>query len=162
MSNSTSAATLLRGLMVCAVLGAVAGPSSAEEARRDARALLPAYSSECAACHIAYPPAMLPAQSWRDIMDNLPRHFGTDASLDPATVATLSAWLTAHAATGRRASRMPPENRITRSAWFVHEHGEIAPAVWSRPAVKGPSNCAACHVRADRGEFHEHDIRIPR
>ncbi len=163
MSNSPSAATLRRGLMLLAVLGAIAGPSSAEEARRDARVtLLPAYSKECAACHTAYPPGLLPAPSWRHIMDNLPRHFGTDASLDAATVATLSSWLVAHAATGRRAGSPPAEDRITRSAWFAREHREIAPAVWRRPAVNSPSNCTACHVRANQGEFNEHDVRIPR
>jgi hypothetical protein len=30
---------------------------------------------------------MLPAASWQRLMGNLPRHFGTDASLDAATTA---------------------------------------------------------------------------
>ena len=163
MSNSSFVANARRGLMLLAALGIVAGPSFAEEGRREARIpLLPAYAQECAACHIAYPPGMLPPESWRRIMDGLPRHYGTDASLDPATVAALSSWLATHAATGGSARRAPPDDRITHSAWFVREHAEIAPAVWRRPAVNSPSNCAACHVRADQGEFNEHDIRIPR
>jgi hypothetical protein len=37
-------------------------------------------------------------------MGNLPRHFGTDASLDAATTAALSAWLSAHAGTRKKAT----------------------------------------------------------
>ena len=44
-----------------------------------------AYTQECAACHVAYPPGMLPAASWRRVMTGLDKHYGTDASLDPAT-----------------------------------------------------------------------------
>ena len=42
--------------------------------------------TECASCHLAYPAGLLPAASWQRLMNNLPRHFGTDASLDPASV----------------------------------------------------------------------------
>ena len=84
----------------------------------------------------------------------------SDASLDAGTTAEIGRWLHAHAS--QRAAAAAPEDRITRSAWFVREHREVASAVWSRPAVKSASNCAACHPRADQGAFDEHDIRIPR
>ena len=124
--------------------------------------LLPQYQQECASCHVAYPPGMLPAASWRRIAEGLAQHYGTDASLDAATLQRLSVWLNANAATGRRLRDAPPEDRITRSAWFVREHDEVSPATWKRPAVKSAANCAACHTRADQGEFRERDIRIPR
>ncbi|TAK88625.1 MAG: cytochrome C [Aquabacterium sp.] len=120
--------------------------------------LHPRYQQECAACHVAYPPQLLPAESWQRLVKNLPRHFGTDASLDPATTQQLSEWLTAHA--GDR--RAPPQDRITRSTWFVHEHDEVGASTWQRASIKSPSNCAACHTRADQGDFNERFIRIPR
>ena len=64
--------------------------------------MLPKYQQECAACHLAYPPGLLPAASWQRLMGNLPQHFGTDASLDPATVKEIGQWLQAHAADPRR------------------------------------------------------------
>lgn len=135
----------------------------AEEGERTrVQPLLPKYRQECSACHVAYPPGMLPAAAWQRLLAGLPQHFGTDASLDPATVKELSAWLTANAASGGRAAAGPPQDRITRAPWFVHEHGDIPAAVWSRAAVKSPSNCAACHTRAEQGVFDEHDVRIPR
>ena len=42
---------------------------------------------ECGACHMAFPPQMLPAKSWEKIVDGLAGHFGEDASLDAATSA---------------------------------------------------------------------------
>ncbi|MFZ2989033.1 diheme cytochrome c [Ideonella sp.] len=122
----------------------------------------PLYKQECAACHAAFPPNALPAASWQRLMTGLPKHFGTDASLDPALAAQISAWLVANAATGRRATDAPPQDRITTSAWFVREHREVAADVWKRPAVGKASNCAACHTGAAEGRFSENDVRIPR
>ena len=63
----------------------VAGAALADGDRRAPRTpLLPKYQQECAACHVAYPPGMLPAASWQRVMGNLSHHYGTDASLDPA------------------------------------------------------------------------------
>ena len=92
--------------------------------------LLPQYRQECSACHVAYPPGMLPAASWQRVMGNLQNHYGTDASLDAATIQALSGWLKAHAGTYKRVSAPPPEDRITRSAWFIREHDEVAADVW--------------------------------
>jgi hypothetical protein len=119
------------------------------------------YRQECGACHVAYPARLLPADSWRRLMDDLPHHFGTDASLDPATRRSIAEWLALHAGSGRRAAEAPPQDRITRAAWFVHEHDEVPAATWKRASVKSPSNCNACHLQADRGDFDEHRVRIP-
>ena len=70
-------------------------------------ALSPLYTQECSSCHIAFPPGMLPAESWRQLMGNLSKHYETDASLDAATAATLSAWLTESAGGSRRVGERP-------------------------------------------------------
>lgn len=123
--------------------------------------LLPAYQQECASCHTAYPPGMLPATSWNRVMSNLNKHYGADASLDPATVNELSTWLAANAGTYKRVREEPPQDRLTLSAWFVGKHREVSAPAWKRPAVKSAANCAACHPQADKGDFNEHSIRIP-
>jgi len=124
--------------------------------------LLPKYQQECAACHIAYSPTLMPAASWRRIMGNLPKHFGTDASLDAATVKELSGWINSHAGTYKRVKEEPPQDRITRTAWFIRKHDEVSVASWKLPAVKSASNCIACHTTAEKGDFNEHNVRIPR
>lgn len=122
----------------------------------------PAYRQECGACHVPFAPALLPAASWKRVMSGLPRHFGVDASVDAPTATTLSAWLASNAAGPGRLHETPPEDRITRSAWFERQHREVAPATWKRPAVKSAANCAACHAEAARGDFDEDRVRIPR
>lgn len=135
----------------------------ADDGERHARVpLLPKYQQECAACHIAYPPRLLPAASWQRLMSGLPRHFGTDASLDPATVKEISTWLTQNANTRARAVTPPPDDRITRSAWFVRQHDEVPADTWKRASIKSAANCSACHTRADQGDFDEDNVRIPR
>lgn len=122
----------------------------------------PAYREECGACHVAYHPGLLPAASWQRLMGNLGRHYGADASLDAAAARNIAAYLQANAGTYKRVREQPPEDRITRSAWFLRKHDEVPTDAWRRPSVKGPSNCAACHPAADKGDFNERAIRIPR
>lgn len=151
------------GAWACALAALVGTQAWADGDDPAARTpLLPKYRAECAACHIAYPPGLLPVASWQRVMATLPRHYGTDASLDPGTVTALANWLAANAATSGRRSEPPPEDRITRSAWFVRKHREVSPATWKLPNVRNAANCAACHTQADQGDFNERNVRIPR
>lgn len=133
----------------------------------------PVYLRECGACHVAYPAALLPARSWRAVLDGLPTHFGDDASLPPEAFAAVRDWLVPRAAdTGgsvaaaRRVAGLAPDAaplRITELRWFRGEHDEI-PTAWvtGNPEVRSFSACAACHgTGAAAGRFDEHTVRIP-
>lgn len=125
----------------------------------------PAYQAECTSCHIAYPPQLLPARSWRALMAGLDKHFGTDASLDPQSAAAITAFLEQNAGRKRASkysSSTDPALRITETRWFVHEHDEVPARVWKHPKVKSAANCTACHADADKGNFNEHGIRLPK
>jgi hypothetical protein len=150
----------IRPLLIAACV--LASAAHADDHARLATPLLPAYKQECSACHVAYLPGLLPAASWARVLSTLPRHYGTDASLDAPTVTAISTWLAANAGSGRRGGEAPPDDRITRSAWFVRKHDEVPAAVWKRPAIKSPSHCVACHGGAEHGDFNEHRVRIPR
>ena len=134
----------------------------ADSREMPASAMLPVYKQECAACHMAYPPGMLPASSWSRMMTRLDQHYGTDASLDAAMVRQIGTWLEAHAGTYKRVREAPPQDRITQSSWFERKHREVDPAVWKRAAVGSPANCMACHTRADQGDFDDDRVRIPK
>ena len=126
--------------------------------------VLDVYTQECASCHIAYPPALLPGASWQRIMASLNKHYGVDASLDAASQKKITQWLSDNAATGRRTSLEPPKDRITQSEWFLRQHNshEVAASVWKRPSIGSPSNCNACHAKAAQGDFEEDNVRIPK
>lgn len=143
-------------LGLCALSGA-----QADGGRALPRNVPAAYTQECAACHTAYAPGMLPARSWQRIMAGLDNHYGSDATLDAATVAQLSGWLLAHAGSYRRVAEEPPQDRITRSNWFERKHRTVASPVWKHASVKSAANCAACHPQADQGDYDDDHIRWP-
>ena len=119
------------------------------------------YEAECASCHMAYPPGLLGQQNWQNIMSGLDKHFGTDASIDAKTDAELTPWLLKYAATKPKYVAFAPENRITKTSWFIRKHDEVRVDVWKRAGVKSPANCMACHADASSGDFNEDSIRIP-
>ena len=89
---------LLRGIGVVAAVGVVsllAFSLPSGEAHGDGSGnVLPRlanknWQQECASCHIAYAPALLPKGSWRRLMSGLDQHFGENASrLTTPTAAT--------------------------------------------------------------------------
>lgn len=154
--NSTHSLRLLLPLLCCGF-----GVAWADGGARMPAEVPNAYRQECASCHVAYPPGLLPAASWKRLMNGLEHHYGSDASIDAQSLQQLSQWLQVNAGSGRRAAEPPPEDRITRTAWFEREHRKIDPSILKLPSVKSPANCAACHGGAERGRFSEHDLRQP-
>lgn len=119
------------------------------------------YEAECASCHMAYPPALLSEQSWKNVMAGVSKHFGTDASVDAKTQTEITSWLVKNAATRQKYSETAPENRITKTSWFIRKHDEVGADVWKRASIKSPANCGACHIDAAKGIFSENNIKIP-
>ena len=146
----------MRTLLV-ATLFAMSLPAAADKPRLPPN---PAYKAECGSCHVAYPPKLLPAASWQQLMARLDRHFGSDASLDAKAQDEISRYLAANA--GRREPPAGVEPRITETRWFRKEHGEVPAALWKSAAVKGAANCGACHTRADDGDYSERTLRLPK
>ena len=118
--------------------------------------------SECGACHVAYPARYLPAESWRAIMSGLDKHFGSNASLDAASVNEITAFLERNASTKKHEVLAKPLLRITETRWFKSEHREVAERTWKNPKVKSPANCGACHTKADSGDFSERNVKVPK
>jgi len=147
----------MKRALLAVLAGIAALPAIADDLRLPPN---PAYQAECGSCHVPYPPQLLPAQSWQQLMGRLDRHFGSDASLDATAHDEISRYLAANA--GRRAAPAGPEPRITETRWFVRKHDEVDGAAWTRPAVKSAANCSACHQGAEKGNFSDDEVRIPR
>jgi hypothetical protein len=132
----------------------------------------PVYKEECGSCHLAYPPGLLPARSWDKIMLELENHFGDNAELDAETHQSITRLLLSNSADksdyrrSKKFSRSISFNdapvRISETPYFKHEHDEIPVRfVTDNPKVSSFSQCDACHAKAERGSFNEHDVRIP-
>lgn len=154
----------MRTILLALAAAATASTVLAEE---ENFALSPTYVEECGSCHIAFPPALLSADSWKAVIAGLDRHFDDDASLDPATTRQIEDWLVANAAWETTPdARGRPAIRISDTRWFRREHrdGEegLSAAVWRSPAVGSPANCSACHRDADTGAYDEASLQVPR
>lgn len=129
------------------------------------------WQEACSECHMAYHPSLLPARSWRRMLDAQSDHFGEDLFLAPKTVTALREYAAANSAgqTEREASwrtlRSLPGNetplRITDTPYWKRVHRDIDAAVWKRPSVNGQFNCAACHRDAESGGFMNGAMRLP-
>ena len=132
----------------------------------------PVYKEECSSCHMAYPPGLLPARSWKKIMGSLDMHFGDNAELEPQAFKQVSEFLLANSADNSdyRRSRKIMNSlsskdvplRITETPYIIHKHDELPDKmVKFNDKVKSLSNCNACHAKAEQGIFSEHSVKIP-
>jgi hypothetical protein len=119
------------------------------------------FKTECGSCHLAFPPVLLTSRDWQKVMASLEKHYGDNASLDNAINARIRDFLVRNAGEDRRVRDAGDPPRITRTAWFRHEHDEVSANTWRDPGVKSAANCAACHRRAEQGSFGERDIVMP-
>lgn len=124
-----------------------------------------AWRNECSACHIAYPPGLLPADAWRKQMEDLGNHYGSNASLDPKEEKIILDYLLEASAD----NRLPVEGgkpgeppRITETRWFQRKHHEIRASTFQRPSIGSAANCVACHRGAEEGDFDEDKVKIPK
>ncbi len=119
-----------------------------------------AWRSECSACHIAFPPALLAADAWLNIMLRLDKHYGTEASLEATTRDDIAAYLARNANGSIRSNGSNSSGqstlmgsdielpRITRSDWFLRKHGS-AIRLWQKGKIKSLADCGACHKGPD-------------
>ena len=108
----------------------------------------PTWKAECSSCHVAYPPSLLPADSWRALMSGLDKHFGVDASVDAKSAAEIGAFLQKNAGRNRGASTKPilritetPGSSVSTTRW-VRRYGKTRRSralPTARPAIAAPS-----------------------
>ena len=130
------------------------------------------WKTECGGCHMVYHPGLLPERSWNKVMTGLDKHFGENASLDTATHDEIAQFLTANSAdkqTNRRSIRINQSIkanatpiRISETRYFMAKHDEISANTFKRKSIISASNCIACHKDAEKGDFSESQVKIPR
>lgn len=106
------------------------------------------YQENCATCHIALPPQVLPTETWRQLLQD-PQHYGQKIRLlvDPPR---LLVWNYL-----RTFSRLQPKNeevpyRVANSRYFKALHPRV-----KLPEVINFSSCATCHPGASQYNFRK-------
>lgn len=159
-------------LIPALLLAALATTAYADDDRPLPAASNAKWKAECGSCHVVYHPGLMTARSWDRVMAGLKDHFGSDATLDAASADEIRRFLVDNAAdrSQHKRSRKIAASaggadaplRITESGWFQRKHDEVSPATFKRAKVGSAANCAACHPGAERGDFNEDAVRIPR
>jgi cytochrome b len=131
-----------------------------------------AWRDECGSCHTTYHPTLLPARSWKALMDRQHDHFGENLGLDEATVAGILDFLQKYSAeTGMtepayKINRSIPADqtplRITETGYWLAKHQIIGDRAWKHPKVGSKANCGACHLDAEQGTYEDAAMRLPR
>jgi cytochrome b len=161
--------------MIFAALGALAAGAISQISSRPAfgvpdQPLNAVYVKECGSCHSPHHPSVAPATTWTEIMRNLEQHFGENASLDPATTTSLTAYVTANSAEKWDtwpANRFRPNSasgllRITETPGWSRTHRHLPETLFKSRAVGGKLNCSKCHRDAETGRFAPRAIAIPK
>jgi len=124
------------------------------------------YTQQCTVCHNAYPPGMLSATAWQQLMADMPSHFGGSVMVNVDTQTDISDWLQKNAGTfAPAATQDPPQHRISQSDWWqkIHRSSKKLPAsLWQKPVRVSAANCSACHAQAAAGEFNAKTAKVPK
>ena len=105
-------------------------------------------------------------------MAGLDKHFGENASLDAATRDEINRFLALNSADkldnrlAKRINQSIPANaaplRISETRYFTAKHDEVSASTFKRKSIGSAANCVACHKAAEKGDFSESQIKIPR
>lgn len=130
------------------------------------------FKAECSSCHMLYPPNLLPERSWKKMMGELKNHFGENAELDAKTQQEVTDYLIQNSSDkiySKRGSKIssdlkPSDTpiRISQTTYFIQKHDELSPSVFKRKSIGSAANCIACHSGAEKGDFSEDNVRIPK
>jgi len=129
------------------------------------------YRQACGSCHFAYQPGLLPASSWKALMDDPGAHPGGPISLDPRERDEIRDYLLENSAEkspskrSRKILRYAGRStgiRVSENPYIREKHDDIGSAVFGRKSIGSRANCPACHRSAERGYYDDDDVVIPR
>ncbi len=126
------------------------------------------FVSECASCHILYPPHLLPKESWKKMMGSLQDHFGDDASLDEEDRVAIERFLVENAAQNSKKESSVyilkslkdyDTIAITDTPYWKKRHKDIKKELFLSKRIKSKANCKACHTNIEYGLINDRDIK---
>lgn len=128
------------------------------------------YKTACGSCHMAYPPMLLPATAWQELL-RAETHFGRDTGISPSRRTELLRFVlqeSADASDTRLARRFrsglkdgtsPP--RVTDTAYMLEEHPKIYRELLKNTNNTELQDCRSCHHEAEKGIFCSQQVIIP-
>jgi len=128
------------------------------------------YQKNCSACHFAYQPGLLPAGSWKALLEKPDGHAGGALSFDDKTMSELKNYLMQNSAenSGWEKSKKILSStineapvRISEVSYIKRKHWGVRNSIFQRSSIGSRGNCIACHRSAETGLYDEDDVNIP-
>ncbi|HIK37672.1 MAG: diheme cytochrome c [Geminocystis sp.] len=109
------------------------------------------YLQTCGSCHIAIPPAVLPTETWKTILENPNNHYGTKVvGMNRLTQLLMWQYLLHYS---RGLLKDEPEPKfIAQSRYFFALHPQVE---FTKPITH--SGCIECHPRAKEYYYRVED-----
>ncbi len=106
------------------------------------------YLENCATCHIAIPPAVLPSQTWFDLLQD-PNHYGKQLpTINGFDLRLMWNYLGTYSRSLREDEQVP--YRLTRARHFYALHPQV-----DLPRPVKVESCITCHPKANVFNFRE-------
>jgi hypothetical protein len=106
------------------------------------------YLKNCASCHIGIPPAVLPSQTWADLIQD-PEHYGAQLpKIGAFELRQMDQYLTSYSRPLRQDESTP--YRMAQARYFRALHPQV-----KLPKPLTIASCASCHPQADVFNFRE-------
>lgn len=106
------------------------------------------YLESCGSCHIAIPPAVLPVETWQQLLQD-PQHYGQQITLlTEPSLSLVWNYLQTFSRPQRKEERIP--YRVAESRYFKALHPRV-----KLPQPVSFSTCATCHPGAAQYNFRE-------
>ena len=161
--------------MICALCFSTAFADKHKKEKYERKSFSPitneTYKQECSACHFNYQPGLLPAASWKKILNSLPSHFDEEVSIDEKSINEIGKYLaenSAESSSSKRARKIirslngQAPLRITETPYIREKHHELSSTIFNRPAIGSRSYCIACHTTAEQGDYDDDNVKIPK
>jgi Dihaem cytochrome c len=104
------------------------------------------YLENCATCHVGLPPAVMPSQTWADLLPD-PQHYGVQIQpILPPTLQIVWNYVSTYSRPVLQEERVP--YRLDRSRYFKALHPKVE---FTAPIT--PNSCIACHPAAAQFDY---------
>jgi len=126
----------------------------------------------CGECHLDYHPSLLPARSWKTLLEKQNDHFGEELDLENEDVIVLSKYAINNSAEQHQTEaawfidKSTPKTdvplKITKTFYWKNRHQDIKQSVWEADLENNYGMCEACHFDAKFGTFEDSSMRLPK
>lgn len=128
------------------IIAQVVAPSHPQETLVTGQQL---YLEHCASCHVPIPPAVLPTETWKEILENPQQHYGTQVET-LVRISQVVIWQYVQAFSRPLRPQEIQPSWVRQSRYFQALHPRV-----QLPAEVNSQSCLSCHPGAKQLNYEQ-------